>query len=231
MVAELKAVKREALGSRKVNKLRMQGLVPAVVYGEGKIGLALAISEREFGHLLHSGDRVVVLKIEGEADKQALIKGLQFDALGELVLHVDFNELRAGQTVRVNIPVAVKGTAKGAADGGVVNLVIHEIEVECLPTAIPDKIVVDVSSLELNTALHLREIPFPEGVKPVDDPEEVVVQCEPPRKEEDLTTAAAPSATEPEVINEKKVEAPEGEAKDAKGGKPAGGDKEKKDKK
>ncbi|MCZ7643684.1 MAG: 50S ribosomal protein L25 [Planctomycetota bacterium] len=205
MVAELKALERKASGTRQMNKLRGAGKLPAVVYGAGKPGLSLTVEQHDFHKVLIAGERVVILKIDGLEDKQALIKDLQYDALGEHVLHVDFNELRAGQTVVVMVPLAVKGVAKGIAEGGVVNVQVHEIEVECQPVAIPDRITVDVSGLSLNSQLHVSEVTFPEGVTPITGANTVLVTCEPPRVEE-APAPAAEGATEPEVIGEKKPE-------------------------
>jgi len=217
MIAALDVKARELTGTRKVLKLRAEGLFPAVLYKEGKPGTNLSVEERAFNKVLHSGTRVVTLKWDGK-QAQALIKAVQYDALGEMIMHVDFNELREGQKVRLKIPLTIKGSPKGSADGGVLNQPLHELEVECLPTAIPERISVDVDPLEIGQALHVSELKLPAGVTALNKGTDVVAACVEPREEEAAATPAEGAPTEPEVLMEKKEEAPEGAA-------PAAGDK------
>jgi len=211
MVHELIAEARTEKGTRPMRRLRLTGQIPAVLYGSGKEATPIAIEARVMTKILHSGSRVVILKLAGQ-DRQALIKDVQFDALGDKLLHADFNELKAGQKVRVNVPVLVKGVPKGHADGGVLNHAMHSIVVECLPTAIPEKIVVDVEPLLVGKAIHVSELQLPEGVSPVTKGTEVVAACIEPRKEEEAAAPAEGALLEPEVIAEKKEEPAEGAA-------------------
>lgn len=224
MPLELQAELRSETGTHKVNRLRQQGLVPAVLYGgESRASTTLKLSARDVLHLLHSGQRVLALKF-ADRTAQVLLKAVQYDALGDAIVHVDFNELRAGQKVHVRIPVTLRGTPKGAADGGVLRHVLHELEIECLPSAIPERVVVEVEVLGLNEAVHVAELKLPDGVVARTRGDEVVAACATPREEE--TVAAAPAevgALEPEVLTEKKEEA-EGEA-------PAPGQEKEKEKK
>ncbi|MCW8131709.1 MAG: 50S ribosomal protein L25 [Planctomycetota bacterium] len=221
MVHELAAQLRSEKGTRPMRRLRATGQVPAVLYAGGKEALSISVEERTMKRIVHSGSHVVILKMS-DKDRQALIKDVQYDALGEAILHADFNELREGQKVRVNVPVAIKGVPKGHADGGVLNHALHHIVVECLPTAIPDKIVLDVEPLTMGQAIHVSELPLPEGVTTITKGTEVVAACIEPRKEEAAATPAEGAPLEPEVIAEKKVEPAEGAADDKKGG---GGEK------
>jgi large subunit ribosomal protein L25 len=211
MARELKAMVRTEKGRHAANRLRKQDLIPAVVYREGKLGTNLAIGRREWMKLLSSGERVVILKLEG-GDKQALIKAVQYDALGDEVLHVDFNELREGQKVRVAITVQLKGVPKGHVEGGVLSQPLHELHVECLPTAIPEKLVLDVGGLAVDDTIHVRDVKLPEGVTALDEPDLVVAAVHIPKVE--LAPAAAEAAPlEPEVLTARKEEeeAPAGE--------------------
>ena len=210
MPRELKAAVRKEKGRHAAQRLRNNDQIPAVIYREGKVGTNLAIARNEWLKVLASGERVITLKIEG-GDKQALIKDVQYDSVGDETLHVDFNELREGQKVRVAVALALKGTPKGQAKGGVLMQPVHTIHVECLPTAIPDKIVVDVEPLDLDQALHVKELKLPNGVVATDSPELVVVAVHEPRVEE-AAPAAEGAPTEPEVLTAKKEEPAEGAA-------------------
>jgi large subunit ribosomal protein L25 len=214
MATELKAELRKDTGTTKMIRLRAEGRLPGVIYKEGKPGTLVSVEEREFSRLLHAGVRVLGLKLS-DRTAQALIKDIQYDALGERLLHVDFNELREGQKVRVKVSIVTKGMAKGVSEGGVVNVVHHDIEVNCLPTAIPNHIVVDLEPLTLGGALHISEIKFPEGVTPAGKLTDVIAICEKPVEE--VAAAPAEGAAEPEVLTAKK-EDPEAAAA-------AGGDK------
>lgn len=205
MPQELQYEVRTEKGTGRVKRLREQGKIPAIVYGEGKPAEAISINERIFTKMFYAGERVVILKSDGK-DTQALIKDIQYDALGDHLLHVDFHKLKAGQKVSVKISIALTGTPKGAVDGGVVNQTLHEIEVECLPTAIPEKVTVDVSPMEIGQAIHVSELNLPEGVAPKAEPEVVVVTCDEPRKVEEPTEPVEGEAAEPEVLSEKKDE-------------------------
>jgi large subunit ribosomal protein L25 len=205
MPVELKAQVRPETGTRNMVRLRRQGRIPAVVYGgEARDATAVSVDGRELSHLLHAGQRVLTLKY-GDRSAEVLIKAIQFDPLGEQILHVDFNTLRAGQKVRVRVPVSVKGTPKGQADGGVLSHVLHELEVECLPGDIPERVVADVEKLAKGDALHVGELSVPEGVTVLTKAGNVVAACIEPRVEEVAAPAPAEAAAlEPEVITEKK---------------------------
>ena len=225
MVAELKAMERKETGTRNNITLRSEGQLPAVIYSAGKPGTLIAVEERLFKRLLIAGERVVSLTV-GARTAQALIKEVQYDALGEQILHVDFNELKEGQKVRVKVPLAFRGIPAGASEGGVANYILHEVEINCLPTAIPDKITVDLEGLKMGAAIHVSEIKFPEGVSFAARGNDVVVLCEEPRVEEVAAVPAAGSATEPEVLTAKKDDAADAAGAGAAGDKkPAGGDK------
>jgi large subunit ribosomal protein L25 len=226
MARELKATVREKKGRHAADRLRREGQVPAVIYREGKPGTNLALPENEWKKLLASGQRVVTLKMDG-GDKQALIKAVQYDPLGEYTLHVDFNELKEGQKVRVAVSISTKGIPKGQLKGGLVNQPLHTLHVECLPTQIPDKIVIDVENLDLDDVIHVKEVKLPDGVHAIDNGDLVVVAVHEPRTEEAAPAEGGP--TEPEVLTAKKEEEPAEGAAGA--GKPAEKKDEKKDEK
>lgn len=226
MAQELKAEVRNDKGTRQMNRLRGAGRIPAVVYGgDRKESTSLSIDEREFSNVLKKGERVLSLAFGGQK-AQVLVKAVQYDALGEVILHVDFNELRAGEKVRLSVAVVLRGTPKGAADGGVLNHMLHELEVECDPTAIPERLTVEVDHMVIGDAIHVSDIKLPAGVKSITKATDVVASCTEPRVEEVVVAAPVEGASaEPEVLTEKKVEgegaegapaAPDAKAADAK---------------
>ena len=229
MGRELKAAVREGKGRHAAQRLRREDLIPAVMYREGKIGTNLTITRRDWMKILNAGERVLTLKgLEG-GDKQVLIKDVQYDALGDSVLHVDFNELREGQKVRVAVAIVTKGVPKGHVEGGVLSQPMHTLHVECLPTAIPDKIILDVEPLGIDDVVKVKDVKLPAGVVAIDAAELVVAAVHVP-KVEVVAVEGEAAPTEPEVLMEKKPE--EGEAAAAEGGaKPAEKKEEKKEEK
>ena len=223
MARELTANVRTEKGRHATRRLRLRDLVPAVMYREGKEGTNLSIPLNEWRKVLASGERVVTLKLDGGA-KQALIKDVQYGAMGDETLHIDFNELREGQKVRVAVPLVLKGVPKGHAKGGILHQPVHTIHVECLPTQIPDKIIFDAEPLDVDDVVHVREVKLPEGVTATDNADIVVAAVHMPRTEEEAPAEGAP--TEPEVLTAKKEEGATAEGGPAV--KPAG---EKKDEK
>ncbi len=207
MARELKAVLREGkVGRHAAKKLRREAMIPAVIYREGKPGTNLTIEQKDWVKVLNSGQRVVTLKMEG-GDRQALIKDVQYDHLGNATLHVDFNELKEGQKVRLAVGVVLKGVPKGAAKGGLLNHEMHTLHIECLPNQIPDRLTVDVEPMDLDQLFHVRDVKLPEGVHALDDGNLVVCSVHEPRKEE-VAAPADGAPTEPEVLTAKKEEAP-----------------------
>ena len=226
----LEAQKRQELGTRKVNRLRKSALIPAVVYGEGKITLNIQLAAKDFLNLLavHRGESFVLklrIKDNGEfQEKSVLIKQIQHHPVRDDVIHVDFNEISLTKTIRVKIPLSAVGEAVGVKrDGGVLDHILWELEIECLPTLIPKSIEVNVSDLKIGDSLHVKNLTVGEGIKILNDPEATILAVVMPTKEE---VAPAPSElegagakAEPEVIKEKK-EKPEGTA-EAQGSKKA----------
>ncbi|MBN1913049.1 MAG: 50S ribosomal protein L25 [Candidatus Omnitrophica bacterium] len=213
---------REEVGRGKIKALRDGGFIPAVVYGEGKEAQAIKISHKGFLQLIHqhrTENAVINLKVKGGKDAKShscMIKEIQYDPVHDDIKHVDFYEVSMTKAIKVNIPVAVKGEAPGVKnDNGSLEHILWEIEVECLPTQIPKNIEVDVSSLNIGDAVHIKDIAFPPQLKVINSPDSIILSVAPPIKEEEAAVAAeGEEAKEPEVIKEKK-EAPaaEGEEK------------------
>jgi large subunit ribosomal protein L25 len=218
---------REGTGRAHTKDLRETGFIPAVVYGEGKKSQSVKISTSELLHLLHEHrleNAVINLKVKDDAkqkSKPCLIKEIQYHPVHGKIIHVDFNEVSLTKAIKVNVPVAAKGEPIGVKqEGGSLEHIMWEVEVECLPTNIPQEISVDVSALKIGDSVHVRELILPAGVKVLSDSSSVVLSVAAPTKEEVAAEAAEGEVSqEPEVIKEKKEvaeEAAEGQEKEKK---------------
>lgn len=236
----LKAEARTEVGKRVAKDLRAKGLIPANVYKGGKSATNLQIAIGDLTGILRTkaGENVIItLKISGDKaakDKTVVIKEIQREPIKDQILHVDFNEISLDEALKVNVPLTAHGEPVGVkVDGGVLEHVIRELQVECLPTAIPEKLEVDVSNLKIGDAIHVKDINAPEGVKILNDAELIAMIVKPPKVEVPKEEVAAEGALEPELIRKKKEEeAPEGEEAAAKpkeeAAKPVAGAKEEK---
>ncbi|MDD5568557.1 MAG: 50S ribosomal protein L25 [Candidatus Omnitrophica bacterium] len=218
---------REDLGRGKVKDLRDKGFVPAVVYADGKDALALKLSHRQLVQLVHQ-HRIegVIINLNIKDDKKqksrpCLIKEIQHDPVHGEIVHVDFNQISLTRAIKVNVPVSAKGDAVGVKqEGGSLEHVLWEVEIECLPTSIPKDIEVDISQLKLGESIHIKDILVPAGVKILNDPGAIVLTVIAPMKEEaPAETLEGGEKQEPEVIKEKKEVPGEAGAEEGKEGK------------
>ena len=216
----LEAELREGKGSAKARELRNNGYLPSVVYFHGKDALPIKFPKSALLKLVHQHRlESVIINLKIKDDKKAkgrpcLVKEIQYDPVSEEIMHVDFNEISLTEAIKVNVSVEVKGEAIGVKqEGGSLEHILWEIEVECLPTNIPKNIEVDVSALKMGEAIHVKDIVFPVGVKPLNDPAAIVLHVAAPMKEEAPVEAVEGEAkAEPEVIKEKKEVPAEGAA-------------------
>jgi len=213
---ELKAQAREAVGKKATKAVRREDHIPAVLYGRGIESAPLKVSQKEFYRVTHTKARsnvLITLKIEGEKAKKdttCLIKDVQRDPVTDLIYHVDFTAVSLTEKIRVRVPLLIKDAeqAIGVKEGGTLDLVYHEIEVECLPTEIPEKLESSVKHLKIGDAIHVKELEFPPNVTPLLDADDVVIALHPPQKAEEAP-APAEAAAEPEIIEKGKKEKPE----------------------
>src|SRR3989338_1324334 len=230
---ELKVTHRETLGKGYAGRIRREGRIPAILYGHEIAPVPLELDLKTFQKILKTGagsNVILSLKIAGlkkDNEHTAIIKDIQVDPISDGFTHVDFNAISLTEKIRVNVPIHAKGEAPGVKEGGVLEHVHREIEVECLPTEIPEKFDISVDNLNIGDSLHVSDIAFPAGVVCTLNPEEVVLTVLAPMKEEVVAPTEEVAATEPEVIGKKKKEAVEGEAAAGgdKGKPAAGGDK------
>jgi large subunit ribosomal protein L25 len=208
----LEAEPRDELGRIQAKRLRENGFIPAVVYGEGKDSHAIKVSHGQLLGLIHQHRlESVVINLKIKDDKKhktrpCLIKEIQYDPVKGDIIHVDFNQISLTKAIKVNVPVVAKGEPIGIKqEGGSLEHILWEIEVECLPTDIPKNIEVDVSQLKIGDAIHIKNITFPANIKVLNDPEAIVLSVAQPIKEEILVAPVeAEEKVEPEVIKEKK---------------------------
>ncbi len=225
---KITAQTRTGIGRSAVNKLKQQGFVPAVVYGGKDKPIALQLNAREITTLLAhaaSDHFLVDLEIadgENTTNRLALIQEVQHHALKRNVLHVDFHAVRADEVIHSEIPVETLGEPIGVKSyGGILELAMHSVEVECLPKDLPEVISLDVSALNVGDAIHIKDLVLPEGVKARADGELTVIRVAAPKVEVEPAPEAA-AAAQPEVLKEKK---------DAAAAPAAGGEKKPADKK
>jgi large subunit ribosomal protein L25 len=201
---QLKVEKREGRGTRKARHLRKTGQVPGVVYGHKQETISVSLSAEELARVIRQGAHVVDLSLDSGLEK-ALIRDLQWDHLGKDLLHIDFERVSADERIQVPVRIELRGIAPGVTGGGILDQPLHTLTVECLAIAIPDSIRVNINELQLDGAIHVKDLTLPEGVKAIADPDAIVVHITAPAVEPEA--AAAPVATaEPELIGRPKTE-------------------------
>ncbi len=208
----LQASRRDQLGSNAVNRLRHEGRIPAILYGSGD-PQPLEISSRDFVEALHkstSENALVDLTIEDEGKKShlALIQDVQHHPIKDSILHIDFHEVRADQKIQAHVPITEIGNPDGVKNkGGVLDHLVRELHVECLPKDLPSEIEVDITHLDLEQALHVSDIQLPAGVIALNPPDVTVFMIHPPRVSSGTTEDGAEPAKEPEVIGKSEADA------------------------
>jgi large subunit ribosomal protein L25 len=218
----LNVAPRADFGSRSARRMRREGLVPGVVYSGGSEATAFQVSERDVRHVIAEGAALFDLSIDGGKARPVVIKEQQLHPVKGTLRHIDLQEVKLDEAIQAEVLIELEGVddAPGVKASGVLEHVTREITVEALPTDIPDKIVVDVSAMEINDTLQLSVVTPPSGVTFVaDDPEEITIATlAPPRVEE----AAPEVEEETELVGEAEGEG--GEAADGAGD--SGGDSE-----
>jgi len=207
-IRELSVQSREVVGKGAVGRLRRQGLVPAILYGGGSAPVTLAVTPADVQRTLQghgAGGVLVNLRLPGDAEpRTAVVRELQFDPVRDTLIHIDFQAVRMDEEITVEVPVHVVGEAAGVKDqSGVLALLMRTVEVSCLPSLIPERIDVDVSSLRIHDVATIANLQLPEGVRVTMPASQPVATVAPPMAEEVVAAAAAPTA-EPEVVTERK---------------------------
>jgi large subunit ribosomal protein L25 len=202
--ATLSATLRHDTGKGVARKLRQNGDIPGVIYGHGREPQSLTVNAREFERLIGrvaAGSTVIELDLGGTMAR-SLIREIQRHPFKKRIMHVDFQEVVAGEMVTLKCPLVYVGTPYGVrTEGGVLDQIMHELTIQALPSAIPDHINVDITELHVGKSLHVSDLVLPEGVKVMDDLAGTVCVVQPSK----TGSAEAGAATaEPEVIRAKK---------------------------
>jgi large subunit ribosomal protein L25 len=209
MEAKLSAERRSDTGKGVARKLRADGKVPAVLYGQGLDTTPLVVDARELLHLLHSGagaNTLVDLVVDGE-QHLAIPREIQRDHIHSKFMHVDFLAVSRTETIQVNVPIHEFGDAVGIREGGVVEHHLRELQVECLPQDVPDQIEIDITDVELGGMIHVRDLIPPAGATILTNPEDAVLSI--------ITPAALRVEADLTVPGEEAIEVPAAEEEEA----------------
>src|SRR4051794_39020196 len=200
--ANISAKPRSELGSRANKRLRDSGQIPGVIYGHKEAVVTVTLPKKDVVGHLNRGAHLFDLSVDGKSEK-VLVKEVQYDHLGLEVLHVDFARVSLDEKVELTVPLELKGTPKGEAEGGVLQQILSDLEIECLVTDIPAAIKVNVDHLGVNDSLHVSDLKLPDGVKALQDGDLIVATVKVIAEE---ATAEAEGTAEPEVIGKKPEE-------------------------
>jgi len=214
MEAVLEAQTRDTFGKNEARRTRAAGKVPAIVYGATSAAesgerkaQAIAVDPKALLRILHSGANTLIsLKVDG-AESKVLVKEYQLDPITHAVLHADFFKVAMDRTIQVTIPIVVKGEARGVKQqGGILEFVRREIDVECLPSDIPNQLEIDVTELAVNQGIRLRDVATNPKWTPVTEPDTMLVHIILAKAEESAAAAEGAAAAEPEVAKKGKAD-------------------------
>jgi large subunit ribosomal protein L25 len=203
MEAVLDAIKRNTKGKNEARRLRAAGKIPATLYGAQKAGEqpapeSVSVDPKPFMRILHSAsglNTLITLKVQGGGDARVLVKNVQLDPISNFPLHADFYRVNMDRKITVTVPIALRGESRGVKqDGGVLDFVHREIEVEVLPANIPDKIEVDISELGIGDSVHVRDLAANAAWTPLSDPDMMIVHVVVIKVVEEAAPAAAEGA-------------------------------------
>ena len=201
----LNVVKRKRMGKSGAREIRKEGNVPAILYGKQTEPISLVINPTELKKALstEAGENTLLeIRVkEGDADipKLSLLREVQYDYLTDKPIHFDFQALNMNETITVTVPVHLEGSPKGIKEGGILEEILREINVECLPANIPNSYTIDISDMEMGNSIHISALEIEEGVTILHDPEDTIV------------TIVAPKVEEVEEPEEEELEGEEGE--------------------
>ncbi len=215
---KLKALLRDKMGKSATRKYRVDGWIPAEFYSSHEGNMHLLLNSSEFENILSHGHGLFSLKVDGkDQDFQCIIKEIQTEPVLGKVLHADFQGVKSGEKLNIMVPIHISGTAAGVKAGGIMEFIIREVEVECLPKDIPDALNIDITNLQIGDTVRVKDL-VSENVRILDDPEETILLIEHPKIAQELEAAeeveeleGEEEAQEPEVITARRKEEDEEE--------------------
>jgi len=199
------AAKNKGTGTRVARRLRSAGRIPAVIYGHKQAVVPVSLSREDVWGMIKTVGHMAELDL-GASTETVLIRDVQWDHLGKEILHLDFARVSAEESVETEVRIELKGHAPGLAGGGVLEQLMHELAVTCPAGAIPDVIKVDVSQLQVEQGIHVRELVLPQGVAATADPEQLVVHVVVKGAEVEPVPAGGEAPAQPEVIKAERKE-------------------------
>jgi large subunit ribosomal protein L25 len=193
IIVEMNAVKREELGKQANNKIRKDGLVPAVVYGRNKKNINISIDGKELKKVLSGTEArentIISISIEGTDEKRkVLLKEAHLDTLTSAPLHFDFYEITDGEKLKLVCPLNFIGKPEGVKNGGVIQTLSNQVSIECVPEKIPNNITIDISDLEIGDTLFVENLPVEDGVTILSNPKSTTISILAPRIMTEETT-------------------------------------------
>jgi len=219
MSFKIKGEKRDVFGKNASRRLRRDGMIPVILYGAKDDNVPLILEKKDLFQILkaETGENTVFEVSFDSETRNAMIKELQRNPVTDEILHADLIQIAMDKVVRVSVPVVTVGDAIGVkTEGGFVDFITREIEIECLPNDIPEHIEIDISGLHLRQSFKVGEVVVPEGITLISDPESILVHIEVPTKEEEIEIEEEEEEVigeeeEPEVIKKEKPEEEEAE--------------------
>ena len=214
---QIKVEARTVFGDNASRRLRKSGLIPAIIYGNGKDPRPVSVDSDAWCAFSARHASQMVTLLEDGKEVPALIKEVQYNHLKNYFVHIDFQEVNLDTEISASVPLHAHGESYGAAHGGILEQELHELPITCRPDALPDEIKVDVTALKIGDALTVADLVLPEGVKVYGlEDTEIVFHVVRPAEETEPEAEAADTAAEPEAINEQKAEARAAEKEKAK---------------
>ena len=211
MADTLEVKKRETRGTLNARRDRAAGRTPAVLYGHGAENVSLSVDSNAVAHSVQHGSPLV--ELAGDLKQSALISDIQWDPMGNRILHIDFIRVKADERIEVSVSIELRGISPGTKQGGIINQSMHDTLVECAAAAIPEKLEININHLELGEFISAEQIELPNGVKLVCWPDTIFVQCNEPLSDMDEEEEQIGSdGAEPEVIGRKAAEEEAGDA-------------------
>ena len=197
--------KNKGTGTRAVRKLRKQGRIPAIVYGHKQTPQPITLGREDVWQMIKKSTPLATLKM-GEASEMVLVRDVQWDHLGKEILHLDFARVSADESIETEVRLELHGSAPGTSEGGVLELLVHSVNVTCRAGAIPSVIRIEIGELHVNQSIHVRDLVLPEGVTVNAEPDLTILHVIIPRVVAEPVVAAvegAAAGVEPEVIGRK----------------------------
>ncbi len=202
----IEAKKRTKIDKASRSALRKEGKVPAIFYSKHHEPQAIEISERAIHPLVFtSKTSLISLNVEGQEEQECIIKDVQFDPVTDKIVHIDFLGLKKGEKIQIEVPVQLVGNPIGIKEGGVLQHILHKLEIECLPADIPEHLEIDVTNLKLGSSIHVSDVNF-DNIQILNSPESMIASVTHPKVEKEAVPAEGEEVKEPEVIAKGKTQ-------------------------